>query len=156
MLKSKMEDEVEKIQSAKKDDKLFKKDWKDKPLIPIGVAAELVATSTQTLRLYEKHGLVRPARKNKNRLYSENDIRWIRCLRNLIHEKKLGIEGVKKLLEYTSCWELRGCSEDARKECSAFINKGKPCWELNRSICKQVSGKICESCVVYLSRLKNK
>ena len=145
-----------KVKKFHREDKLFAKDWQNKPLIPIGIAAELIGTSTQTIRLYEKHGLVKPARKNKNRFFSENDIKWIRCLRNLIHDKKLGIEGVKKLLEYASCWELRECSEEAKNECSAYITKTKPCWELNRAICKQVSGKICETCVVYLARLKKK
>jgi MerR family transcriptional regulator/heat shock protein HspR len=40
---------------------------KDLPLYTIGVVAELMGTTNQTLRLYEKHGLVKPARKNKNR-----------------------------------------------------------------------------------------
>lgn len=52
---------------------------KDMPLYTIGVAAELIGTTNQTLRLYENHGLVKPARKNKNRFYSENDIRWLLC-----------------------------------------------------------------------------
>jgi len=150
-----MKDSGKEDRINKEEDRLFVKNWEDKPLIPIGVAAELLGTSTQTLRLYEKNNLVKPARKNKNRFYSENDIRWIRCLRNLIHEKKLGIEGDKKLLEYASCWELRDCPKESREECSAYFSQTKPCWELNRAICKRVSGKICETCVVYLSRLKN-
>lgn len=151
-----MKDNRNEIRKDHKKEKLFEKDWKDKPLIPIGIAAELVGTSTQTLRLYEKHSLVKPARKNKNRFYSENDIKWIQCLRNLIHDKKLGIAGVKKLLDYASCWDLRECSKESREECSAYFTQAKPCWELNRAICKQVSGKICETCVVYLSKLKKK
>lgn len=121
------------------------------PLYPIGVAAELVGTTDQTLRLYEKHGLVRPARRNKNRYYSDNDIKWLRCLRDLIHEKKISIEGVKKLLNYASCWEIMECSEERRKRCSSYIERSKPCWELNRNICNRESGKICEDCVVFLS-----
>ncbi len=122
------------------------------PLFPIGVAAELVGTTDQTLRLYEKHGLVKPARRNKNRYYSENDIKWLRCLRDLIHEKKISIEGVKKLLNYASCWEIMECSEERRSNCSSFIERNKPCWELNRMICNQESGRLCDDCVVFLSR----
>ena len=122
------------------------------PLFPIGVAAELVGTTDQTLRLYEKHGLVKPARRNKNRYYSENDIKWLRCLRDLIHEKKISIEGVKKLLNYASCWEIMECSEERRTRCSSFIERNKPCWELNRMICNQESGRLCDDCVVFLSR----
>jgi len=124
---------------------------KGMPLYPIGVAAELVGTTDQTLRLYEKHGLIKPARRNKNRYYSENDVKWLRCLRNLIHEKKISIEGVKKLLNYASCWEIMECPDDRRKRCCAFIERSKSCWELNRMICNQESGRLCEDCVVFLA-----
>lgn len=133
---------------------ISEKEWQNLPLYPIGVVAELVGTSKQTLRLYENFGLIKPSRRNKNRYYSKNDIKWILCLRNLIHEKKLSIEGVKKLLEYAPCWELKECSIEARDACSAYTTVTKPCWELNKAICKRVSGKICENCVVFLSRLK--
>jgi MerR family transcriptional regulator/heat shock protein HspR len=122
------------------------------PLYPIGIVAELIGTTDQTLRLYEKHGLIKPARRNKNRYYSENDIKWLRCIRALIHQKKISIEGIKKLLEYAPCWEITECSEERRGKCSAFIDKTKPCWELNRMICNKESGKICEDCVVYISK----
>ncbi|MGE5894263.1 MAG: MerR family transcriptional regulator [bacterium] len=122
------------------------------PLFPIGIVAELLGTTDQTLRLYEKHGLIKPARKNKNRYYSENDVKWLKCIRELIHTKKISIEGIKKLLEYAPCWEITQCSEERRSHCSASIEKAKPCWELNRMICHKESGKICEDCVVFLSK----
>lgn len=122
------------------------------PLYPIGIVAELIGTTDQTLRLYEKHGLIKPARRNKNRYYSENDIKWLRCLRDLIHNRKISIQGIKKLLDYAPCWEITECSEDRRNNCTAYIDKTKPCWELNRLICNRESGKICEDCVVYLSK----
>ncbi|MFN3739812.1 MAG: MerR family transcriptional regulator [Thermodesulfovibrionales bacterium] len=125
---------------------------KSLPLYTIGVVAELLGTTEQTLRLYEKHGLITPSRRNKNRYYSENDIKWLQCVRELIHEKKISIEGIKKLLEYAPCWEITQCSEEKRKNCSAFIDRSKPCWELNRMICQKNSGKVCEDCIVYLSK----
>lgn len=125
---------------------------KDMPFYPIGIVAELIGTTDQTLRLYEKHGLIKPARRNKNRFYSENDIKWLRCLRDLIHNRKISIEGIKKLLDYAPCWEITECSEERRNKCSAYIDRTKPCWELNRMICQRESGRICEDCVVFLSR----
>jgi len=53
------------------------------PLYTIGVVAELAGITDQTLRLYEKHGLIKPARRGKDRYYSENDIKWLKCLRDL-------------------------------------------------------------------------
>ncbi len=125
---------------------------KDIPLYPIGIVAELIGTTDQTLRLYDKHGLITPARRNKNRYYSENDIKWIRCIRELIHTKKISIQGIKKLLEYAPCWELTECTTDRRASCSSYIDKTRPCWELNRRICARESGKICEDCIVFISK----
>ncbi|MBI5190182.1 MAG: MerR family transcriptional regulator [Nitrospirae bacterium] len=123
------------------------------PLYPISIAAELVGTTDQTLRLYEKHGLVVPARRNKNRYYSDNDVKWLKCVRDLIHNKKISIEGVKKLLSYAPCWEIRECSDEKRSNCSAFIDKTKPCWEFTKTRCK--NGIECDTCVVYMAA-KNK
>lgn len=128
------------------------KDKKGIPLYPIGIVAELIGITDQTLRLYEKHGLIKPARRNKNRFYSENDVKWLSCIRDLIHVKKISIEGIKKLLEYAPCWEITECSEEKKSKCTAFIDRTKPCWELNRMICNKESGKICEECIVFLAR----
>ena len=125
---------------------------KDAPLYTMGVAAKLVGTTAQTLRLYEKHGLITPTRERRNRLYTENDIKWLRCIRELIHHKKISIEGIKKLLDYAPCWEIKDCPDERRIHCTAFTDKGRPCWEITR--CQREGG--CESCVVYIRNGKKK
>ena len=125
---------------------------KNMPLYPIGVAADLIGITDQTIRLYEKHGLIKPSRRKRNRFYSENDLKWIQCLRDLIHNKKISIQGIKKLLNYAPCWDLTGCSDKDRQNCSAYIERIKPCWELSRSICTKGSAKACENCIVFLSK----
>lgn len=126
---------------------------KDMPLYSIGVVAELLGITDQTIRLYEKHGLIKPSRRNRNRFFSENDLKWLRCLRDIIHKKKISIEGIKKLLDYAPCWELTGCHEQERKNCSAYIDKTKPCWELNKNICRIEASNSCEKCTVFLSKI---
>lgn len=127
---------------------------KDMPLYPIGIVAELIGITEQTLRLYEKHGLIKPARRNKNRYFSDNNIKWLSCIRDLIHTKKISIEGIKKLLEYAPCWEIKDCPEEKRGSCTATVDRAKPCWELNRSICRK-SG-LCDECVVYIANKMKK
>jgi MerR family transcriptional regulator/heat shock protein HspR len=78
----------------------------DLPVYPIGVVAEHFGVSGQTLRLYESKGLLRPARRNGERYYSTCDIRWIECLRHLIHEDKVSVEGVRHLLHFAPCWQV--------------------------------------------------
>ena len=53
------------------------------PLFPIGVVAEVLQVTDQTLRVYEKNGIIKPGRRNKDRYYSANDISLELCLRGL-------------------------------------------------------------------------
>ena len=122
------------------------------PLYPISIASELVGTTDQTLRLYEKHGLIQPSRRNKNRFYSENDIRWLKCLRKLIHDRKISIEGIKKLLNYAPCWEILDCQ--IKESCTAFKDRRKKCWEMNQMHCKRSPEQNCKECFYFLSQNK--
>jgi len=116
---------------------------KKMPLYSIGIVAELIGITDQTLRLYEKHGFIKPCRRNKNRYYSENDIKWFACMRDFIHIKKISIKDIKKLLEYAPCWEITECPEQVRNKCTAYMDKTKPCWEINKVICNKESGRVC-------------
>ncbi|MEO5356407.1 MAG: MerR family transcriptional regulator [Nitrospirae bacterium YQR-1] len=136
---------------TKKNSPLHKNDL---PLYAIGVAAELVGITDQTLRLYERHGLIKPARRNKNRYYSENDVKWLHCIRDLIHQRKISIEGLKLLLDYAPCWEITSCPEQKKSICSAFVDKSMSCWELSKKRCIKENGVNCEDCIVYLKNFK--
>jgi MerR family transcriptional regulator/heat shock protein HspR len=115
----------------------------------------LLGITNQTLRLYEKHGLITPSRKNKNRFFSENDIKWLFCVRELIHTKKISIEGIKKLLHYAPCWEITNCPEQRKSTCLAYKGSRKPCWELNQMICSRASLAGCDDCIVFLQNKKS-
>lgn len=70
------------------------------PVYMIGVAAELCGIHPQTLRQYEKLGLVTPARAGaKNRLYSENDIEKVRQIQRLTQEMGVNLAGVDIILK---------------------------------------------------------
>jgi MerR family transcriptional regulator/heat shock protein HspR len=65
----------------------------------ISVAAELAGMHPQTLRIYERRGLVAPARTGGgSRRYSEDDIAALRRVQELTNEG-LNLAGVKKVLE---------------------------------------------------------
>lgn len=66
------------------------------PVFMIGVAAELCGVHPQTLRQYEKLGLVVPARVGaKNRLYSEEDIERVRQIQRLTQDMGVNLAGVE-------------------------------------------------------------
>jgi MerR family transcriptional regulator/heat shock protein HspR len=65
----------------------------------ISVAAELAGVHPQTLRIYERKGLVDPARTiGGNRRYSEADIDRLQRIQDLTAEG-LNLAGVKRVLE---------------------------------------------------------
>ncbi len=65
----------------------------------ISVAAELAGVHPQTLRLYERRGLVDPSRTGGgNRRYSERDIERLRRIGDLT-AAGLNLEGVRRVLE---------------------------------------------------------
>lgn len=65
----------------------------------ISVAAELAGMHPQTLRIYERRGLVQPARTGGgSRRYSEDDIGMLRRIQELTNEG-LNLAGVKRVLE---------------------------------------------------------
>jgi MerR family transcriptional regulator, heat shock protein HspR len=70
----------------------------DRPLFMISVAAELAGMHPQTLRVYERRGLVRPRRSDKNtRRYSRRDVERLRRIQELT-ELGLNLAGVERVL----------------------------------------------------------
>ena len=70
----------------------------DRPLFMISVAAELAGMHPQTLRLYERRGLVRPQRTaGKTRRYSQHDVERLRRIQQLT-ELGLNLAGVERVL----------------------------------------------------------
>jgi len=71
----------------------------DQPVYVISVAARLVEMHPQTLRLYERLGLVKPARNAHNiRFYSDEDIERLRQIQRLTHVG-VNLAGVELVLE---------------------------------------------------------
>ena len=122
-----------------------------KALYPIGIVAELLNIHPRTLRIYEREGLIKPARRSGKRFFSNNDLKWLRCLRKLIHEDGLNIAGIKKLLTLATCWEIRQCAEEERKSCPAMLDFPVPCWELKPKACLNKELE-CSTCEVYLTK----
>lgn len=68
-------------------------------LFVISVAAELAGVHPQTLRIYERKGLVSPARTSgRSRRYSERDIDRLRRIQELTNEG-VGLAGVERILD---------------------------------------------------------
>ncbi len=70
----------------------------DRALYVISVAAELAGVHPQTLRIYERKGLVEPARTvGRSRRYSDRDIRRLQRIGQLT-EEGVSLAGVKRII----------------------------------------------------------
>ena len=83
----------------------------------ISVAAELAGMHPQTLRIYERRGLVAPARtEGGNRRYSDADIDVLRRISELA-ESGMNLEGIRRVMELEAENErLRTELAEARKQ----------------------------------------
>jgi len=75
----------------------------DRAVYVISVAAELAGVHPQTLRIYERKGLVRPQRTAGNsRRYSARDVARLRLIQRLTQEEGMNLAGVRMLLAMES------------------------------------------------------
>jgi MerR family transcriptional regulator/heat shock protein HspR len=72
---------------------------KDERFYAIGVVARMYNIHQQTLRLYEREGLLKPARSDGNtRLYSEKDLERLELILNLSRDMGVNLAGVDIIL----------------------------------------------------------
>jgi MerR family transcriptional regulator/heat shock protein HspR len=90
----------------------------------ISVAAELAGVHPQTLRIYERKGLLDPARTvGGSRRYSERDIAQLRRIQDLT-TAGLNLEGVRRVMELeVEVNRLRAELEEARRQAAADVER---------------------------------
>jgi DNA-binding transcriptional MerR regulator len=86
----------------------------DKPLYTIGIAAEILATHTRTLMMYEHLGLVVPSRTATNRrLYSQRDIITLGAIQRLTRGYGLNLVSARYLILCLQLLDTHGVSRPA-------------------------------------------
>jgi MerR family transcriptional regulator, heat shock protein HspR len=71
----------------------------DQDLIFISVAARMLGMHPQTLRKYERLGMVQPTRTiGDMRLYSREELERIKLIKRLVDEAGINLAGVQRLL----------------------------------------------------------
>lgn len=89
---------------------------KGKGYYMISAVAETYGIHPQTLRLYEREGLLCPSRTEGNtRLYSEDDLRQLETILNLTRDLGVNLAGVEIILN------MRLKMEKMQREISEFI-----------------------------------
>src|SRR5690606_9624152 len=93
----------------------------DSPMFVISVAAELAGLPAQTLRSYDRLGLVSPGRAaGGGRRYSPRDIALLREVQRLSQQEGVNLAGIKRIIELEQTIdELRTRVEELERELAA-------------------------------------
>ncbi len=82
----------------------------------ISAVAEMYTIHPQTLRLYEREGLLEPSRSaGKTRLYTQNDLERLEAILNLTRDLGVNLAGVEIVLN------MRERMEEMQREMEAFV-----------------------------------
>ena len=94
------------------------------------IAAQLTGLHPQTLRKYERIGLLTPARNQTSRLYSDEDITRLRIIKQLVEDEGLNLSGVRKsleirriVLEIMSEIEMISPEESSREKLNKYLGE---------------------------------
>jgi len=75
-------------------------DHDDRPVYVISIAAQLAGMHPQTLRTYDRLGLVSPGRTaGRGRRYSERDVALLREVQRLSQDEGINLAGIKRIIE---------------------------------------------------------
>lgn len=86
----------------------------DEPVFIISVAARMLGLRTQTLRYYERLGLIEPSRTGGNqRVFSRRDIEKVQRIRSLMDELGVNLAGVEVMLKLLS--RLEASEQEVRR-----------------------------------------
>ena len=109
----------------------------DTPVYVISVAAQLSGLHPQTLRAYDRLGLVSPGRTaGRGRRYSLRDILILREVQRLSQEDGVNLSGIKRILELESEWQR---SRTLMEELYAEINQLRAELESTRAVAARLA-----------------
>lgn len=91
------------------------------PVYTISIVAGMLKVCQATLRIWEKKGLIKPSRIGKNRFYSRFDVERLKQIKDLLQKKGVNIQGVKRIIGTTRCWEIKKCNIREREVCKVYL-----------------------------------
>jgi MerR family transcriptional regulator, heat shock protein HspR len=100
----------------------------DEPCYVISIAAKLVGVHQQTLRYYERAGLLQPSRSSgRRRLYSVSDIARLREIQGLMSDLGVNLAGVDVIFRMRERMrEMESELEETRRELQRLRDRRLP------------------------------
>ena len=121
----------------------------DSKTYKIGEISKITNLTIDTLRYYEKEGLITPARDQNNiRMYSDSDIRWIQFIKKL---KQTGMP-LKNIKEYSN---LRDQGESTINERLSLLYEQKQRLEQNSKQLEEHILFLNNKIDIYKAKMKN-
>ena len=104
------------------------------PLYSIGVVSELLGVHPETIRLWEKAGIVQPPqRRSGKRFYSESDHKRLQFV-HMLAQEGLTVRAILYYLRLYPCWKTADCIGCLHS--SSQIASTKPCWQEPGTYCQ--------------------
>lgn len=116
----------------------------NRPLYPIGVVSELIEVHPETIRVWERYGVIRPGRRSGKRFYSDSDLARLRFIQKLTNEG-LNLPAIRHYLRLYPCWVMEGCPHCMHRSEDAHCTK--PCWKEEGLYCQASANEdTCRNC----------
>ena len=117
---------------------------KELPVFPIGVVSDILKVHPETIRVWERYGVIKPQRRSGKRFYSETDLKRLRFIIRLIADE-LNLPAVRHYLRLYPCWQMEGCPGCMHS--SKLVACAKPCWKEEGVYCQVTSDEnTCLNC----------
>lgn len=102
--------------------------YDDEPCYVISVAARMVGMHAQSLRNYERIGLIQPSRSSgRIRLYSQSDIERLRYIQRLIQDLGVNLAGVEVIINMNARMaRMEGEMDRLRQELQSYRDRVLP------------------------------
>ena len=117
-----------------------------RPLYSIGATAELLDVHPETLRVWDRQGLLKPARRRGHRCYTDADLQRLLFIRYLMDRWGLNLSGVQAFVRLYPCWWNDRCPS---VRCTGSrLPHAKPCWRRPHAYCASplLDSEPCGSC----------
>jgi len=103
------------------------------PVFPISIVSELLHVHPETIRVWERYGIIKPQRRSGKRFYSETDLKRLRFIQRLISDQ-LNLPAIRHYLKLYPCWQMNDCPSCMRV--SKHTTCAKPCWKEDGMFCQ--------------------
>ena len=120
-------------------------DIQNRHLYSIGVISELLEVHPETIRTWERSGIVQPPqRRNGKRIFSGNDLRRLQFIQRLAGEG-LSIRAINFYMRLYPCWKTDDCTNCLHSSNQTGFTK--PCWKDPGKYCQVSSDEnLCAAC----------